>query len=148
MLDHVSFLDILVSQKGRWCDNIKDIPLCSFIGNGWYFIVFTLPLIFADSWNSTRPHLMHGLTWRRHLHYHLAWNCTMNFRNLVSILSSWLAEVNHSVMLLKKISCLLATIHGKHSYWGICYSSCVKWVSYSLYLSLHKKPSYLDQTSF
>ena len=70
-----------------------------------------------------RPHLLNGQMLQRHQHYHQAWICTINFRDLVSILSSWLAGLNSNVMPQNRIFCLLATTHGKNSYWGISYNS-------------------------
>ena len=86
-----------------------------------------------------RPHLMNGQMLQRHQHYHQAWICTINFRDLVSILSSWLAGLNSNVMPQNRIFCLLATTHGKNSYWGISYNSGYESDILSMFIELYPK---------
>ena len=86
-----------------------------------------------------RPHLMNGQMLQRHQHYHQAWICTINFRDLVSILSSWLAGLNSNVMPQNRIFCLLATTHGKNSYWGISYNSGYESDILSMFIELYQK---------
>lgn len=76
---------------------------------------------------------------QRHQHYHRAWICTINFRDLVSMLSYWLAGVNSNVMPQNWIFCLLATTHGKKSYWGIFYNYVYENDILSMFIELYKK---------